>query len=287
MHFIRKILRKILIAYLIVMAVFALIQRKMMYPATQAPQLPVAAFPQLEQTFHSASDVEITTGDKVIIRGWFLQAAAKPSDRLMLLFHGNGGNRAHRGNWYTIAHSLDADVLAMDYHGYGDSGGSPSEAALIMDAEAAWEHAVNVLRYKPSQIVLVGESLGGAVSVQLAATMSRKGTPPAGLVLVATFSSMLDVARDRFWWLPVRWLLLDRYRSDKAITQVTCPILQFHGDLDTLVALPFGMRLYELVHAKSSGGIAKEFHLLRGAGHNDILDRYGRFIRDEMAALIR
>ena len=118
------------------------------------------------------------------------------------------------------------------------------------------------------------------------ATMSRKGTPPAGLVLVATFSSMLDVAAAHFRWLPVRWLLLDRYRSDKAIAQVTCPILQFHGDLDTLVALPFGRRLYELVHAKSSGGIAKEFHLLRGAGHNDILDRYGRFIRDEMAALM-
>ncbi len=283
MHFIRKIL----IAYLIVMAVFALIQRKMMYPATQAPQLPVGAFPQLEQTFHSASDVEITTSDSVTIRGWHLQAAAKPSDRLILLFHGNGGNRAHRGNWYTIAHSLNADVLAMDYHGYGDSGGSPSEAALIMDAEAAWEHAVNVLKYQPSQIVIVGESLGGGVSVQLAATISQQGTPPAGLVLIATFSSMLDVASAHYRRLPVRWLLLDRYRSDKAIVHVTCPILQFHGDQDTLVPLPCARRLHELTPAKSSGGIAREFQLLRGAGHNDILDRYGRFIRDEMAAMIR
>lgn len=283
MHF----LRKILIAYLIVLAVFALIQRKMMYPATQAPQLPVAAFPQLERTFHSASDVEITTGDKVTIRGWHLQVAAMPADRLILLFHGNGGNRAHRGNWYTIAHSLNADVLAMDYHGYGDSGGSPSEAALIMDAEAAWEHAVQGLKYQPSQIVIVGESLGGGVSVQLAAMMSQKSTPPAGLVLVATFSSMLDVAADHFRWLPVRWLLLDRYRSDKAIARVTCPIVQFHGDQDTLVPLLLARRLQEFTPANSSGGIPKEFHLLHGAGHNDILDRYGRFIRDEMAAMIR
>lgn len=283
MHFIRKFL----IAYLIVIAVFAFIQRRMMYPATQAPQLPATAFPQLEQTFHSASDVEITTSDKVIIRGWHLQAAAMPSDRLILLFHGNGGNRAHRGNWYTIAHSLKADVLAMDYHGYGDSGGSPSEAALIMDAEATWQHAMKVLKYQPSQIVIVGESLGGGVSVQLAATMSQHGTPPAGLVLVSTFSSMLDVAAAHFRWLPVRWLLLDRYRSDKVIAGVTCPILQFHGDQDTLVPLPFARRLHELTPAKSSGGIAKRFLLLRGAGHNDMLDRYGRFISDETATLIR
>lgn len=283
MHFVRRIV----IAYLIVMAVLSFIQRRLMYPATRASELSVAAFPQLEQTFHSAADIELKTRDQVAIRGWYLQAAAMPSDRLILLFHGNGGNRVHRGSWYTIAHSLNADVLAMDYHGYGDSGGSPSEPALMMDAEAAWEHAVKELKFQPGQIVIVGESLGGGVSVQLAAAISQQGTPPAALVLVATFSSMLDVAAARFRWLPVRWLLLDRYRSDKAIVRVTCPILQFHGDQDTLVPLSFARRLHELTPAKSSGGVAKKFLLLRGAGHNNMLDRSGRIIRDEMANLIR
>ena len=184
MHFVRHLL----VAYLIVISVFSFIQRRMMYPATRATSLSVAGFPELRQSFHSATDLEMNTTDQVTIRGWHLQIAEAPADRLILLFHGNGGHRAYRGKWYLIARSLNADVLAMDYHGYGDSGGSPSEQALISDAEAAWNHAVMTLNYQPAQIVIVGESLGGAVGVQLAAEKCRKGTPPAGLVLVATFS---------------------------------------------------------------------------------------------------
>ena len=278
MHF----LRRCLLLYLIVITLFASIQRRLMYPASQAAELPAAAFPQLEQAFAFATDIELRTPDGVTVRGWHLQAAEEPSEKVVLLFHGNGGHRAHRGNWYTIARSLNADVLAIDYHGYGDSAGSPSEATLRMDAECAWEYAVQELKYQPEQIVILGESLGGGVGVRLAATMCQRGTPPGALVLVATFSSMLEVASYHFPWLPVRFLLLDRYRSDEAIPVVTCPILQFHGDQDTIVPLTFAERLHAVTPQESTSGVAKTFHVLPGAGHNDILERYGRFIRDEL-----
>ena len=283
MHYVRRLL----IAYLIVIAVFSFIQRRLMYPASRATSLSVEAFPLLGQNFHVAADVEFTTNDNVTIKGWHLQVGAAPSDRLILLLHGNAGHRAFRGNWYDIAKSLNADVLAIDYHGYGDSGGSPSESALIGDAEAAWDQAVTTLKYEPAQIVIVGESLGGAVGVQLAAEKCRKGTQPAGLVLVTTFSSMVDVASYQFPWLPMRFLLIDRYRSDQHIADVTCPVLQFHGDRDTLVPVRLAQQLHELAPATASGGKARSLHILPGAGHNDILYLHGRTIRDEMAKFIR
>ena len=279
--------RIVLLAYLGVLGLFALIQRQMMYPAMRAASLDAAAFPDLNRTFHRASDVELTTPDKVKIKGWFLQATAEKSDRLILLFHGNGGHRAHRGQWYSIARSLNSDVLAIDYHGYGDSGGSPSEKALISDASAAWKYAIEQLQYQPSQIVIVGESLGGGVAVQLAATQCRQNAAPAGLVLSATFCSMLETASHRYWWLPVRFLLLDRYRSDQHISDVTCPILQFHGDRDTLIPLPMAEKLQRLAPDKSSSGRPKQLIVFPGAGHNDLLYLHGRTIRDHMAAFIR
>lgn len=279
--------RIVLLAYLGVLGLFALLQRQMMYPAMQAASLDAASFPELTRTFHKASDVELATPDLVKIKGWYLQVAAEKSDRLILLFHGNGGHRAHRGQWYAIARSLNADVLAIDYHGYGDSGGSPSEKALISDATAAWKHAVDGMQYLPSQIVIVGESLGGAVAVQLAATQCRQNSAPAGIVLSATFCSMLETASHRFRWLPVRFLLLDRYRSDQHIPHVTCPILQLHGDSDTLIPLHMAEKLHKLAPEKSQNGKPKQLFVFPGAGHNDLLYLHSRTIRDHMATFIR
>ncbi len=281
------LVRNLLLIYLGVVTLFASIQRQMMYPAVRAESLEARLFPQLTQTFHAATDVVLTTPDKVKIRGWYLQAAAEKSDRLILLFHGNGGHRAHRGNWYVIAKSLNADVLAVDYHGYGDSEGSPTEAALISDAHAAWKHAVEELKYLPSQIVIVGESLGGGVAIQLAADRCRHQAEPAGLVLCATFTSMLETASYRFPWLPVRFVLLDRYRSDQHIGHVTCPLLQIHGDQDTLIPLFMGRKLHDLSPMKSSAGKAKQLYVMKDAGHNDMLPLYGRVVRDHMEKFIR
>ncbi len=283
MHFVRIAL----LAYVGLLAMFAFMQRQLMYPATKANSLEASNFPLLEQTFYAASDVELKTSDDVKIKGWHLQVAATPSDRLILLFHGNGGNRSHRGNWYLIAKSLNADVLTVDYHGYGDSGGSPSERTLLLDAEATWKYAIEELKYQPLQVVIVGESLGGGIGVQLAATLSRNKTPPAGLVLCATFSSMLETASNRFWWLPVRYILLDRYRSDRHIGDVTCPVLQFHGDKDTLVPLSLAQKLHGLAPEMSASGKRKVMHILPGADHNNLLQLHGRTMRDHMAAFIR
>ena len=283
MHFTRRAL----LFYLVVMALFTWFQRTMMYPAGRAETLPVAEFPVTTGRFSKAADVEIKSGGDEKIRGWFLQAGRDRGDRLVLFFHGNGSHRARRLTWYELCRAINVDVLAMDYRGYADSEGQPSEKALTEDAVASWKYATEKLGYRPDQIVIAGESLGGGVAVKLASTVCQLGEQPAGLILVSTFSSMLDAARHRFWWLPVRFLLIDRYRSDLEIPHVTCPVLQFHGTADSIVPLPLAERLQDVTPAKSRSGMPKKYVLFRGTGHNDVLQRNGKEVQVEIQQWIQ
>ena len=279
--------KRVLLFYLVVIAVFTWFQRALMYPAGRAEQLTVAEFPVTTGKFSKAADVEILSGSNEKIRGWFLQAEKIRGDRLMLFFHGNGSHRARRLPWYELFRAISVDVLAMDYRGYADSEGQPSEIALTEDAAATWKYATQTLGYRPDQIVIVGESLGGGVGVKLASTVCQHGEQPAGLILVSTFSSMLDAARNRFWWLPVRFLLIDRYRSDLAIPGITCPVLQFHGTADSIVPLSLAQRLHDVTPPKSRGGVPKKLVLFRGTGHNDVLNRNGQEVQEEIRQWIQ
>ena len=116
----------------------------------------------------------------------------------MVCFHGNAGDRSTRTGWYRLLNALDVDVLAVDYHGYGDSDGTISETALESDCDAAWDYAVTQLDRRPGDIVIVGTSLGGAAAIYLASKQSEAGTPPAALVTVATFSSMVDAGSSHY-----------------------------------------------------------------------------------------
>ena len=281
------IVKRAVLFYLAVIALFTWFQRTMMYPAGRAETLAVAEFPITTGKFAKATDVEIVSGGDEKIRGWLLQAEKNRGDRLVLFFHGNGSHRGRRLSWYELFWSINVDVLAMDYRGYADSEGQPSEKALTEDAVATWKYATQKLGYRPDQIVIAGESLGGGVGVKLASTVCQHGEPPAGLILVSTFSSMLDAARNRFWWLPVRFLLIDRYRSDLEIPHVTCPVLQFHGTADSIVPLRLGQRLQEVTPAKSKSGLTKRFVLFRGTGHNDVMDRNGRELQEEIQQWIQ
>jgi len=281
------LIRRLVIVVLMIMGLIAIFQRKLMYPAAQAERLPAASFPFLGQFYEKQNDVQMKTTDGVIIRGWHLQLGQTPANRLVLLFHGNSGHRAGRTLWYEVAASLGCDVLAIDYRGYGDSEGQPSEAGLIRDGLAAWDYANADLKYRPGQILIVGESLGGGVAIQLAAHACLRQEIPGGLVLLATFDSMLNAASHNFPWLPVRRFLLDRYHSDQHIADVKCAVLQFHGDQDTIVPLKLGRRLHALTPPTSMQGQPKVLKIFAGAGHNNLLRRHAPAIRDEMRQLFR
>lgn len=283
----KRLLMLLLIPYVAFVLILAVLQRRLMYPAARAAGICVSDFPHLTEWFQAASDVAVTTTDGAVIRGWHLRYGAENADFLILLFHGNAGHRGMRTRWYWIAKTLRVDVLAIDYHGYGDSEGHPSERTLRMDAEAAWNFAVETLQYPTQALVILGESLGGGVGVQLAADKCREGTPPAGLILVATFNSMVDVADNRFPWMPVRRVLSDHYRSDLKIPDVTCPVLQFHGADDTIVPLALAKRLYECTPQRSADGRPPVFVEFPGTGHNDILYFHEHRVTEQIGMILK
>ena len=285
-----RLFRKILTAYLILVIVLAFLQRKLMYHPRTATSLPVAQFPDVTQLFPAARDIELTCDDGKTIRGWLLTksetSSAESTRPLVLYFHGNAGDRSGRTGWYQIFSQLDVDVLAVDYHGYGDSEGTASESAIELDCDAAWRFATTELGRSPQDIWIIGTSLGGAAAIYLASTQCVAGAEPAALVTIATFSSMVDAGSSHYPWLPVRFVLVDRYPSDQRIEHVTCPILMLHGNVDRVVNQEFGQKLFAAAPEKSANGIPGRWVNLPGVGHNDILHLADEIIRREMGQLM-
>ncbi len=288
---VRRIFRALFFAYVSVVIVLAFFQRYLMYHPRTASEMPVASFRDVTRIYPAATDVRLTCSDGVQIGGWLLQKEAVDGDNakrpLLIFFHGNAGHRAWRIDWYRIMANADVDVLAIDYHGYGDSSGKMTEEALEIDADAAWNFATKELKYKPEQLLVMGTSLGGAAAVYLASKQCRARNPPAALVAVATFSSMVDVAGSHYPWLPVGAVLVDRYPSDERVAHVTCPVVMFHGDKDRVVPYKFGARLFDAVPEKSASGVPKRWVNLPGVGHNDIVHRAARPISEQIHRLAK
>ena len=176
----------------------------------------------------------------------------------VLLCHGNGGNITHRIDTLEMLHRRsDASVLIFDYRGYGRSKGKPNEEGLLSDARAARRWLAVRENIPESDVVLMGESLGGAVAVDLAA---RDGA--RALVLESTFSSLPDVAAYHYPWLPVRWAMRTRFDSASKIVNYHGPLLMAHGEADTIVPLRYGRRLFE------AANLPKQFILLPKHDHN-------------------
>ena len=258
----RAVLLYAVVPYLAVTAGFALLQRRLLYCPTAAADLSVAA---VGLDSDRVKDVELTTDDGITLRGWHLRAAGRETfgqAPLVVAFPGNSLNRAARTDDLREIAGFGFDVLLIDYRGFGDSGGSPSGAALMADARRIWEHARGELGYGEDRIALFGESLGGAVALSL---WSRDGDPPvpAGVVLSSTFADMPGVVGWHYPAFPFRFLLLDRWPSADRIRRVDVPVVVFHGAEDAIVPLEQGRAL-------AAANPAARFVELPGRGHNDL-----------------
>jgi uncharacterized protein len=148
-------------------------------------------------------------------------------------------------------------VLIVEYRGYGLSQGTPSERGIGRDARAAYDHLMRERGIDPRRLVLYGESLGGAVAVDLAVRV-----PVGGLVLENTFTSIADVGRALVPYLPMRLVLRDRYESLEKIGRLEAPLLVFHSRDDEIFPPHHAERLLAAARGPKQGVE------LRG-GHND------------------
>ncbi|MEW6757067.1 MAG: alpha/beta hydrolase [Acidobacteriota bacterium] len=199
-------------------------------------------------------DVRLCTHDGVAIHGWYVHREGARGT--LVFFHGNAGNLSDRVGKVRLFHDMGLNVLAVDYRGYGESGGIASEEGTYADGAAAVAEAMR-RQGDRQRLVFFGESLGGAVGVEAARRIH-----PGALVLESAFTSIPDMAKTLYPWLPVSRLLKIRYDSLDRMGGLSCPVMVLHSREDEIVPFEMGRRLYE----RAPG--PKVFQVLKG-GHND------------------
>lgn len=208
---------------------------------------------------------EIPTEDGERLRAWWVPA--RDARGTVLILHGNAGNISHRVGYLRMLHRLGYASLIVDYRGYGESSGSPSEAGTYRDAEAAWRWLVS-RGIQPKDVVILGESLGGAVAAWLAVRVT-----PRALVLASSFTSVPDLGAQVYPFLPVRLLSRFSYDTLGALRRVTAPVLVAHSRDDDIVPYSHGRALF------AAANEPKQFLEMHG-GHNDGF----LFMREEWVA---
>ncbi len=236
-------------------------QRQLLYkPDTSHPDPVRAGVPEV-------AVLSVPTSDGLALRAWYLPPAALDGFTALFL-HGNAGHIGHRASRARALHALGWGVLMLEYRGYGDNPGSPTEAGLITDARAGLS-ALRAKGVRADRTLLWGESLGTSLAVWLGAE-----NDVAAVLLEHPFTSVTEAAQGQYPYVPVRWLLKDRFDSLSRIPFVKAPILIMQGARDRLVPPEMGRAL-----AAAAGGPV-ELWVAPEAGHDDL----GPFGGTEQAA---
>jgi len=210
-----------------------------------------------------ATVTEVVAGDR--LRPWpsaedFRGLVAEPSGDVrgtVIVFHGNAGHAGHRTFYVQALAPLGYRVILAEYPGYGPRPGKPGEATLVADAS---ETVALAHRQYGGPLLLLGESLGAAVA---AAAADRQREFTAGLLLITPWGRLADVASHHYPWLPVKWLLRDRYDTSVRLARFERPVVVVVAGLDNIVPPRFGSSL----HAAMGG--PKRLVTIDAAGHND------------------
>jgi fermentation-respiration switch protein FrsA (DUF1100 family) len=203
-------------------------------------------------------ELELATEDGPRLHAWWIRAQS-PSLGHVVFCHGNAGNIGDRVLNAALLSAAGFDVLMFDYRGYGRSTGTPDEQGTYRDARAALAALLGQPGLDSELIFYLGESLGGAVALNLAIE-----SPPRALILQSTFTSIRQVARHHYPFIP-SWLVPDAYPSLRLIDKLAAPLLVLHGDRDDIVPLTHGQALLDAAR------VQKRLRVFAGLGHNDLV----------------
>jgi pimeloyl-ACP methyl ester carboxylesterase len=188
---------------------------------------------------------------------WAMPHPVEPDAPWVLYLHGNAANVSSRMNIlrYESLRELGLSVLAPEYRGYGGLEGTPSEASLTRDALTGYTYLRETLDVPAERIVIFGWSLGSGVAVNVASRV-----PASAVILEGAHSSLVDVGRGQYPWVPVRLLMRNPFDSVLKVPSITSPMLFLHSPEDTVIPIELGRRLFDAVRAP------REFVEVRG-GH--------------------
>ncbi|NNK75113.1 MAG: alpha/beta fold hydrolase [Maribacter sp.] len=247
----KKLAKGLLFIYVLITIMLYFLQEKLIFLPTRLPN-------DFEYSFtHDFEEINLKTEDGYNLNAiHFKQVKSKG---LILYFHGNAGNLSRWGDITSFFVEKDFDVLVMDYRTYGKSTGKLSEEALHDDAQLFYDYAMK--QYDEDEIILYGRSLGTGIAANLASK-----NKPNKLILETPYYSLMDVARERFPYLPVKWLMKYKFLSHVFMQNVTCPITIFHGTNDRVVPYTSGKRLFNSLPHKTI-----KFYTIDQGEHNNLI----------------
>ena len=243
-------------------------QRMVVFPGPEG--IDVALLDEVAEQV-DARPLRLTTEDGETLYGWHRPSTVDGPRRVLLYFHGNASSLMAQLALQEALTREGWDFVGIHYRGYPGSTGVPGEAGLHLDALASWEFVTEELDTHSGRVVVHGRSLGGGVGAQLAANVN-----PAGLVLESTFTSLVDVAKERFGGPFFGAILEHRFMTSEIADQIRCPVLVLHGSADTLINVEHGRKLAKLLDA--------DYVEVPGVDHNDpmlvgpLREQYLRFL---------
>lgn len=246
----RTMLRLLLI-YLVFCGLAWMCQRQLTYRSSHDVQPP---------SYYGLLDTgvaRLTTADGIEIEAW--THAAQPGHRTVVFYHGNAGSLANRVPLLRTLVDHGFGFVAIDYRGFGNSDGGPSEQGFYADGRAAMRFATEAMNVPVSNVVIMGESIGTGVAVQMALENEA-----SALFLQSPYTSLPDVAAGGpFFWLPVRLLMEDRFDTLSKIGNVRMPVMVIHGNRDSTIPVAHGHLVFEAAREPKAALFLPE------VGHND------------------
>jgi uncharacterized protein len=234
-----NLLLTFLIAYVIVLLLIRLFESQFIF----FPNTPGRLAGDWHPHTLPVQDVWLTALDGTKLHAWWI--SGNEPKFTFLAFHGNAANITNRAPVYEFLRDTPANVLALEYRGYGKSEGSPSEAGLYQDADAAYGYLVKTQGIDPKSIISFGQSLGTAVAANLAARREV-----AAVILEAPFPSASVLARRFFWFLPgVHFLVSGQLDTSTRVKQIAAPLLIVHCKQDPVIPFELGQAVYEAANS--------------------------------------
>jgi len=216
-------------------------------------------------------DVMLETKDGIKIHTWLLLQKNSENVPTLIYFHGNAGNMGFRlQNAAEMYARVGINILMMDYRGYGNSSGIPSEKGIMIDAEKVVQYASSHPKLINSPLICFGRSLGGAVSVAIAAQYPDL---VKGLILENTFLSISKMVDRLLPYVSILKPLVLRinWNSEKSIENLTQPILFIAGERDELVPHSHMVKLFN----SATSSLFKDWYPVNTGTHNDTWVRAG------------
>ncbi len=238
--------------YVVIILIMFIFQRSLLYLPSKE---------KIDQSYYAETGlkkIEFITSDGFVLKSLFKRPYREKS--IIMVFHGNAGHVGHRVEKFRPFLEEGYGLFLVEYRGYGENSGKPSESGFYKDGQAA----INFLSEQnipKNKTIIYGESLGCGLAVKLSTQNIFRA-----IILEAPYTSIADVASHHYWYLPAKLLVLDRFDIFSIIENVKSPLLVIHGEKDDVISINLGKKVFE------SAPEPKKAIFVSNAGHNNLYE---------------